>query len=135
MFNLIYEIMKKSIEIIVHLSVWILFLLLVTVQCQVSLQAKPDAPFAQHLPYVVFLELVMGLIFFYTAFFGLPHARRKSSNAVMLSAILLLLLIVFAYPATHFGIWQVMSSVVPHTGLIFLAVVFRGLSDTLSQKT
>jgi hypothetical protein len=126
--------MKKSIEITAHLSLWILFLLLVIVQCQVGLQAKPDAPFAQHLPYVVFLELVMGLIFFYTAFFGIPPARRKSSNAFILSAVLLLLLIVFAYPATHFGIWQVMSSVVPHTGLIFLGFVFRGLSDPVSQK-
>jgi uncharacterized membrane protein YkvI len=127
--------MKKSIEIIAHLSLWILFLLLVTVQCQVSLQAKPDAPFAQHLPYVVFLELVMGLIFFYAAFFGIPPARRKSSNAVILSAILVLLLIVFAYPAMRFGIWQVLSSVVPHTGLIFLAFVFRQLSDTIILNT
>ena len=125
--------MKKSIEIIAHLSLWLLFLLLVLVQCQVGLQAKPDAPFAQHLPYVVFLELVMGLIYFYTAFFGIPPARRKSSNAVVLSAILLLLLIVFAYPAMHHGIWQVLSSIVPHTGLIFLAVVFRRLSDTASE--
>lgn len=122
--------MKKSTEIIAHLLFWVLFILLVLVQCQMSLQAKPDAPFAQHLPYVVFLELVMGLIFFYTAFFGIPPARRKSNYAVILAFILVLLLIVFAYPATRFGIWQVLSSVVPHSGLIFLAIVFRQLSGT-----
>jgi hypothetical protein len=121
--------MKKSIDFLCHLCLWIIFILLVIVQCQMSLQAKPDAPFAQHLSYVVFLELVMGLIFFYTTFFGVPLARKKSNNAVILSAILILLLIVFAYPATRFGIWQVMSSVVPHIGLIFLAMVFRRVSD------
>ena len=126
--------MKKSIEIIAHLSLWILFNLLVIVQCQISLQAKPDAPFVQHIPYVVFLELVIGLIFFYTTFFGIPIARKKTNNAVILSAILVLMPIVFAVPATHFGIWQVMSSVVPHIGLICLAIVFRGFSDPALLK-
>jgi uncharacterized membrane protein YkvI len=126
--------MKKSIEFLSHLCLWIVFILLVIVQCQMSLQAKPDAPFAQHLSYVVFLELVMGLIFFYTTFFGVPLARKKINNAVILSAILILLLIVFAYPATRFGFWQVMSSVVPHIGLIFLALVFRRVSDLALMK-
>ena len=71
----------------------------------------------------------MGLIFFYITFFGIPLARKKSSNTVILSAILIVLLIVFAYPATRHGFWQVMSSVVPHIGLIFLALVFRRVSD------
>jgi hypothetical protein len=126
--------MKKSFEIIAHLLFWILFILLVLIQCQTSMQAKPDAPFAQHLPYVVFLELVMGLIFFYTTFFGIPVALKRNSNAVILSAILILLLIAFAWPATHFGTWQVMSSVVPHLGIIFLAIIFRGLSNSLILK-
>jgi uncharacterized membrane protein YkvI len=121
--------MKKSIEFLSHLCLWIVFILLIIIQCQMSLQAKPDAPFAQHLSYVVFLELIMGLIFFYTTFFGIHLARKKSNNAVILSATLIVLLIVFAYPATRFGFWQVMSSVVPHFGLIFLALVFRKVSD------
>jgi hypothetical protein len=126
--------MKKSIEIFAHLLFWILFILLVLIQCQTSMQAKPDAPFAQHLPYVVFLELVMGLIFFYATFFGIPLALKRNSNAVILSAILIFLVIVFALPATRFGAWQVMSSVVPHLGIIFLAIIFRGLSNSIILK-
>jgi hypothetical protein len=123
--------MKKSIEILAHLSLWVLFVLLVIVQCQMSLQSKPDAPFGQHLTYVIFLELIMGIIFFYTTYFGIQLARKKGNNGFILAAVLILLMIVFAWPATHYGIWQVMSSVVPHTGLIFLAVVFRKLSDSM----
>ena len=52
---------------------------------------------------------------------------------LILAALLLLLLLVFAYPATRFGFWQVMSSIIPHILVIFLALVFRRFSD--SSKT
>jgi hypothetical protein len=51
--------------------------------------------------------------------------QKKQSNLLILSAVLLALLLVFAYPATHFGLLQVLSSIIPHILLVFLAVVFR----------
>ena len=126
--------MKKSIEISAHLFLWILFTILVMVYSELFFQANPGVPAASHLPYIVFLDLVMGLIFFYATFFGIPPARKKTSNMVILIVILLLLLTVFAYPATRHGNLEVMSSVVPHIGLVFLAVVFRSLSDSNSLK-
>jgi hypothetical protein len=134
MFNLIYEIMKKSVEFISHLALWILFSLLVLVFCKLYFQVKPDAPAATHLPYIVFLELVMGLIFFYTTFFGIPLARRNQRNLVILAVILLCLLTVFAFPAISHGVLQVLSSVIPHLILILLAIVFRGYSDNKAAK-
>ncbi len=126
--------MKKSIEIFSHLFLWILFTLLVLVYSKLFFQLNPDVPAASHLPYIVFLELAMGLIFFYTTFFGIPLARNRTNNLVILIVILFLFLVVFAYPATKHGSLEVMSSVVPHIGLVFLAVVFRRLSDTISLK-
>jgi uncharacterized membrane protein YkvI len=117
--------MKNSIEIAAHTFFWGVFTVLILVLSKIYLQAVPGAPFAQHLSYVVFLELVMGLILFYTTDFGIPWAKKKQSNLIMLFAILLILLLVFAYPATHFGIWQVLSSILPHMLLIFLAGLFR----------
>jgi hypothetical protein len=126
--------MKKSIEFISHALLWILFSLLVLVYCKHYFQLKPDVPAASHLPYIVFMELIMGLIFFYTTFFGIPRARRKPVNMVILAAILIILLTVFAYPAISHGSLQVMSSVIPHLMLILLAIVFRGFSDGLKLK-
>jgi hypothetical protein len=121
--------MKKSIEIIAHLSLWILFTLLVLVLSKIYFQAKPDAPAAMYLPRIVFMELAMGLIFFYTTFFGVPLARKRTGNLVILTLILLFLLVLFAYPAISHGTLQVLSSVIPHLMIIFLAVVLRYLSD------
>ena len=126
--------MKKSIEIFAHLFLWILFTLLVLVYSKLFFQLNPDVPAASHLPYIVFLELAMGLIFFYTTFFGIPLARKRTNNLVIMIVILFLFLVVFAYPATKHGSLEVMSSVVPHIGLVFLAVVFRRLSDSLTLK-
>lgn len=124
--------MKKSTEIIAHLSLWILFTLLVLVLSKLYFQVKPDAPAAMHLPKVVIMELAMGLIFFYTTFFGIPLALKRMRNLVIITMILLFLLVVFAYPAIRHGIPQVLSSVIPHLMIILLAVVFRYLSDRLS---
>ncbi len=123
--------MKKSIEISAHIFFWIVFTLSVITLCEIYLKVKPDAPFSQHFPYVVFLELIMGLIFFYTTFFTVPWVRKQKKNLIILIAILVLLLLLFAYPAFHFGIWQVMSSLMPHIMLIFLALVFRGFREPI----
>lgn len=122
--------MKKSIEIIAHLFLWTGFTLLVLVFCKIYLRAKPDAPFAPHLAYVVFLELAMGLIFFYTTFIGIAQVRRKRINIFVLAGILLFLLLLFAYPAFSHGTLEVMSSIIPHLMIIFLAIIFRGFSDS-----
>jgi hypothetical protein len=126
--------MKKSVEFISHALLWILFSLLVLVYCKQYFQIKPDAPAAAHLPYIVFLELIMGLIFFYTTFFGIPLARKKPGIMLILVVILLFLLTVFAYPAISHGSLQVMSSVIPHLMFILLAIVFRSYSDGLFLK-
>ena len=124
--------MNKSIEIVAHLFLWILFTLLVLVFSKLYFQVKPDVPAAMHLPKIVFLELAMGLIFFYTTFFGIPLARKRTSSLAIITVILLFLLVVFAYPAISHGTLQVLSSVIPHLMIILIAVVFRSLSDTLS---
>ena len=101
---------------------------------KIYLQANPDAAFSQHLYYVVFQELIMGLICFYTTFLGIPYTRGKKKSRLLLAALLLLLLLVFAYPATRFGFWQVMSSIIPHIIVIFLALVFRKFSDSVKLE-
>jgi LytS/YehU family sensor histidine kinase len=98
---------------------------------KVYLQAKPDASFSNHLLYVIVLELIMGLIFFYTTFFGIKWVRNKKINLAILTTILLVLLVFFAIPAMKVGIWQVMSSVIPHVIVIFLAILFRKFSDSI----
>lgn len=123
--------MRKSIEISVHLFFWIVFAAFAFMLSKIYLQAKPDAQFGNHLLYVISLEVVMGLIFFYTTFFGIPWARKKKSRYLLLSAVLLFLLLFFAYPATSFGIWEVLSSIIPHIIVIFLAVIFRSFSDSI----
>lgn len=126
--------MKKSIEIAVHIFFWIVFTLFVLMLSKIYLKAEPNAPFSQNLFYVVFLELVMGLIFFYTTFFGIPWAKKKKGNLLVLSAILITLLGLFAYPATHFGLWEVISSILPHGIVIFLAGIFRAFSDSIKLE-
>jgi len=126
--------MKKSIEILTHLFFWVLFTAFAIMLSKIYLEAKPDAPFATHFTYVIFLELVMGLIFFYVTFFGILWARKSKSNQIILGAILLVLLLSFAVPAMEFGLWQVMSSIIPHIFVIFLAYVFRTFSDSFEFK-
>jgi cell division protein FtsW (lipid II flippase) len=121
--------MKKSVEILAHLFLWIGFTLLIITFCKLYLQAKPDIPAAQYVPRIIFMELALGIIFFYTTFIGMPWARKSPVNLVILSVILLFLLLVFAYPAISHGSLQVLSSVVPHLMIIFLAVIFRRISD------
>ena len=123
--------MKKSIEIGIHIFFWLVFIIYIFMLIMIYLQGNPDAPFSQHLYYVVFLELIMGLIFFYTTFLGIILARRKKENLIILAVILILLLLITAYPATRVGFWQVMSSVIPHVLIIFLALVFRKFSDSV----
>ena len=121
--------MKKSIEIVAHLFLWGVFVLLVITYSKLYLLASPDAPFATHLKYVVFLELMMGLIFFYITFVGIRLSRGRFMYRIILISLLLLLLLIFAYPAISHGFWQVMSSLIPHLAVIFLALIFRKLSD------
>ena len=126
--------MKRSIEILSHLFFWVLFTAFAVMLSKLYLEAKPDAPVASHFTYVIFLEVAMGLIFFYTTFFCIPWARKKSTNQIILGAILLFLLVFFALPAIKFGLWQVMSSIIPHILVIFLAYIFRMFSDAVALK-
>jgi uncharacterized membrane protein len=126
--------MKRSVEISVHLLFWVLFTAFAVMLSKLYLEAKPDAPFAAHLVYVITLEVIMGLIFFYTTFLALPWAGKSSTNTVILVAVLAALTLFFAFPAMKFGMLQVMSSIIPHVFLIFLAYVFRRFSDLHSYK-
>jgi len=126
--------MKKSAEITAHIFFWIVFTLFVFMLTKIYLQAKPDAILPRHFYYVIFLELFMGLIFFYATFLGIPYTRGKNKGRLILAAVLLILLLFFAYPATRFGFWQVMSSIVPHILIIFLALVFRKFSDSVKLE-
>lgn len=121
--------MKKSIEIVAHLFLWGVFVLLVITYSKLYVLASPDAPFASHFKYVVFLELMMGLIFFYITFVGIRFSRGRFMYRIILISLLLLLLLIFAYPAISHGFWQVMSSLIPHLAVIFLALIFHRLSD------
>lgn len=126
--------MKKSIEIATHIFFWIAFTAFVYMLSRIYLQADPNAPFSQNLIYVIFLELVMGLIFFYTTFFGIPWAKKKKINLLIISVILISLLLIFAYPATRVGVWEVVSSILPHSFIIFLAGIFRAFSDSIKLE-
>lgn len=123
--------MKKSIEISVHVFFWIIFTAFVFMLSKVYLQAKPDSPMASHLFYVIFLEVVMGLIFFYTTYIGISWFRKKKIKLAALPVILLFLLVLFAWPSMRFGVWEVMSSIIPHIIVIFLAVIFRKYFDAI----
>jgi drug/metabolite transporter (DMT)-like permease len=123
--------MKKSVEIFAHIFFWIIYTAFIIMLAKIFQQAKPDAPFSQHLFYVAFLGLIMGLILFYTTFLGIRLAGKNIRNLLILSAILLFILAFFAIPAMSHGIWQVMSSIIPHIIVIFLAFVFRSFSESL----
>jgi len=123
--------MKKPVEIIVHIFFWLIFTAFVVILTQIYLQARSDSAVAQHFIYLVFLELAMALILFYTTFLGIPPARGSKRSLILLATILLFLVAFFAFPASRHGIWQVLSSVVPHLIVIFLAVVFRRFSDSV----
>lgn len=126
-----FTVMKRSVEIVVHIFFWLILTAFVVILSQIYLQARPDSALAQHFFYLVFLELSMALILFYTTFLGLPLARKNKRSLISLVAILLFLLTLFAYPAIRHGIWPVLSSLIPHLIVIFLAVVFRRLSDSI----
>ena len=126
--------MKKSIEIIAHIFFWLSFTAFVIILSQIYLQARPDSALSQHFAYLVFLELIMALILFYTTFLGIPPSRRNKKNLLILTAVLLLLLSFFAFPATRFGLWETLSSLIPHIIVIFLAVVFRRFSDSITLE-
>jgi hypothetical protein len=125
--------MKKSTEISAHILFWILFTTQVYAQGRLFLEAKPDAPFGRSFAWVIFLELIMGLIFFYTTFLSVPWAKKGKGNLAALSAVLLALLLVFAWPAMQIGSAHVLSSVAPHLQLILLAVIFRNSSPVTKQ--
>jgi len=126
--------MKKSIEIAAHIFFWIVFTMFAFMLSKIYLQADPGAPFLQSLYYVIFLELLMGLIFFYITFMGIPWAKKKKVHALILAVVLTALLLLFAYPASHIGPWEVMSSILPHCIVIFLAWIFRKFSDSLKLE-
>jgi two-component system LytT family sensor kinase len=123
--------MKRSVEIIAHIFFWIVFTAFVVILNQIYLKASPQSALSLHFYYLAFLELIMALILFYTTFIGIPLARRNKMNLIILSAILILMLAFFAYPATRHGLWEVLSSLIPHIIVIFLAVVFRKFSDSI----
>lgn len=112
-------------EIPAHLILWILFAVTLLVNSKLYLGAKPDAAFSGHLTYVVFLDVLLGAVFFYTTYAALPWAAKRAANSYVLAAVLLVLLLVFAIPATKFGAWEVLSSVVPHITMILVAILFR----------
>jgi len=126
--------MKKSVEITAHIFFWIVFTLFAVMLSKIYLQARPDALFAQHLSYVILMELLMGIILFYTTFLGIPFARKKKKYLLILIAVLLSLLLFFAFPATRIGVLEVISSLIPHILLIFIAMVFRRFSDSLKLE-
>lgn len=57
--------------------------------------------------------------------------RGAKTKQFILAAVLMLLLLVFAIPATRFDLWEVLSSVLPHIMLIFLGLILRGFSESI----
>lgn len=121
--------MKRSAAFLVHFFFWIAFVALTWMLTLVYLQADPEAPFSRHLGYVIFLELIMGLLFFYLTFFGITWAGKKKTRLIFLALTLLILLTFFAYPSIRFGVISLLSSLIPHILLIFLALIFRKYGD------
>jgi two-component system, LytTR family, sensor kinase len=126
--------MYKSVEIIAHIFFWLIFIAFVIILSQIYLQARPDSALSQHFIYLVFLELIMALILFYTTFLGIPPARRSKKNLLILASILLFQLAFFAFPATRNGLLEILSSLIPHIIVIFLAVIFRKFSDSIKLE-
>jgi len=126
--------MKRSAEILVHFFFWIAFVALTWILTRVYLKADPDAPFSNHLGYVIFLEWIMGLLFFYITFFGIRWAGKRKGRFAILAITLICLLVFFAYPALSHGVIPVVSSLIPHIVLVFLALIFRKYSDVLRME-
>jgi two-component system, LytTR family, sensor kinase len=123
--------MKKSVEIIAHIFFWLIFTAFVIILSRLYLQARPDSALSQHFVYIVSIEIIMALILFYITFLGIPPARRSKKNLLILAVILVSLLAFFAFPATRHGLWEILSSLIPHIIVIFLALVFRKFSDSV----
>lgn len=126
--------MKKITEIASHVFFWVVFTLFAFMLSKIYLQADPDAAFARNIIFVVFLELVMGMLFFYISFFGIGWAKKRMRNKLILSVVLIILLLFFAYPAMQIGKWEVLSSILPHGIVIFLAFIFRRFSDSIKLE-
>ena len=74
--------------------------------------------------YVIFLELAMGLIFFYITFLGIPWAKKKKTNVLILSGVLLVLLMLFAYPVsyTHLDVYKRQLKPLVADGIICISI-------------
>ncbi len=118
-------IMKKSTEIAMHALLWIFFGTIVLTFSKLYLHSNPGAPFEQHLAYVIFLELAMSMLLFYITFFTLDRLTGRKPAALTITGILAAFVIVFALPALSHGFWQIMSSVIPHLFMIFMAVIMK----------
>ena len=126
--------MKSSVEIIAHIFFWITFTAFVVILSQIYFQASPDSALSQHFTYLVFIELIMALILFYTTFLGINFARRNKKYLIIFVAILFFQLAFFAFPASRHGMWEVLSSLVPHIIVIFLAIIFKRFSDSIKLE-
>jgi sensor histidine kinase YesM len=101
---------------------------------RIYLLAKPDAFLTSKINYLIFIELIMGLIIFYTTFLGIAFVRKINKTLAFLIILLVMELLIFVYPATRHGIWEIMSSIIPHIIIIFLAVIFRKFSDSIKLE-
>jgi hypothetical protein len=119
--------MKRSIEIPFQALMWLIYAVMLLVESKLYLEVAPNAPFGQQLGFVISLDVFYSAIFFYVTYFCLPWALKSIGNKTILGVILFVLLTLFAIPALNIGIWQVLSSVVPHFTFILLAIGFRKL--------
>jgi hypothetical protein len=119
--------MKKSIEILFHAMMWLLYAVILLAQSKLYLEVAPKAPFGQQLGLVIFLDVLYSSIVFYVTYFCLPWALKSKGNQTILGIILFALLTLFAIPALQIGIWPTLSSVAPHIAFVLLAIVFRKL--------
>jgi len=119
--------MKKSFEIPFQAIMWFIYAVMLLVNSKLYLEVAPNAPFGQQLGFVIFLDVLLSAICFYVTYFCLPWALKSIVNKAILGVILLALLTLFAIPAFNIGIWQVLSSVVPHVAFVLLAIGFRKL--------
>lgn len=119
--------MKKSIEIPFQAMMWLIYAVMLLVQSKLFLEVAPNAPFGQQLSLVIILDVLYSAIFFYITYFCLPWALKSKQNQTILGVILFALCTLFAIPALQIGIWQVLSSVVPHISFVLLAIGFRKL--------
>lgn len=119
--------MKKSIEIPFQATMWLIYAVMLLVESKLYLEVAPNAPFGQQLGLVILLDVLYSAICFYVAYFCLPWALKSKGNQTILGVVLFALITLFAIPAINIGIWQVLSSVVPHLAFVLLAIGFRKL--------